>query len=461
MRSPHESADDDRLNSVASRNRSPLAYFILTFALSIPFWIAGALTHVQILPALPVSALEVLCMVGAASILVYRENGLASVAELLKRSCDFQRVRAKIWYVPTLLLMPCIMVLSYATMRLMGVPIPVPQFSLAKTFALVLLFFIAALCEELGWSGYAIDPLQERFGALQGALLLGGVWAAVHFIPLLQAQRSLHFIAWWSLATVAYRVIITWLYNNTGRSFFVATLFHAMSNLTWQLFPVDGSYYDPRVTGAIAAGVAIIVTIGWGPKTLVRAKLAFSCERVKMNGVVVAVSRNTKHTFTKLNQDSIQLLSGLGVEGDAHMGKTIQHRSRVAVDPTQPNLRQVYLIHAELFDELRAVGFDVAAGQMGENITTRGINLLSLPTGTRLHLGDMAIVELTGLRNPCAQLYQFQSDLMAAVLGRDEQGKPIRKAGVMGIVVVVGKVRPGNPIQVELPPEPYRLLDRV
>ncbi len=268
---PHESADDDRLNSVASMNRSPFAYFILMFALSIPFWIAGALSNIQLLPALPVSALEVLCMVGAASILVYRENGLTSVVELLKRSFDFQRVRAKIWYVPTLLLMPCIMVLSYTTMRLMGVPIPAPQFSWAKTFTLFVIFFIAALCEELGWSGYAIEPLQERFGALQGALLLGGVWAAVHFIPLLEVQRSLDFIAWWSLATVAYRVIITWLYNNTGRSVFVATLFHTMSNLTWQLFPVNGSYYDPRVTGAISAVVAVIVTIGWEPKTLVRA----------------------------------------------------------------------------------------------------------------------------------------------------------------------------------------------
>jgi MOSC domain-containing protein YiiM len=165
--------------------------------------------------------------------------------------------------------------------------------------------------------------------------------------------------------------------------------------------------------------------------------------------------------FTKLNQESIQLLTGLGVAGDAHLGKTVQHRSRVAVDPSQPNLRQVHLIQAELHDELQAAGFAISPGQMGENITTRGINLLGLPTGTRLHLGDTAIVELTGLRNPCAQLNQLQAGLMAAVLDRDEQGKLIRKAGVMGVVAVGGEVKPGDAIEIELPPEPHQALDRV
>ncbi len=168
-----------------------------------------------------------------------------------------------------------------------------------------------------------------------------------------------------------------------------------------------------------------------------------------MDGVVVAVSRSAVHTFSKLNQESIQLLTGLGVEGDSHMGKAVKHRSRVAVDPTQPNLRQVHLIHTELHDELQAAGFVISAGQMGENITTRGIDLLSLPTRTRLHLGNTAVVELTGLRNPCNQLDRFQAGLMAAVLGRDEQGKLIRKAGVMGIVVVGDKVCLGDSICIE------------
>jgi membrane protease YdiL (CAAX protease family) len=245
---------------------------VLTFVLSIPFWIAGALTNLQLLPAIPISALGVLCMVGAASILVYRENGRAGVVALLTRSFDFRRVKAKIWYVPIILLMPGIMVLSYVAMRLMGVQLPDPHFSAVTTLMLFVVLFIAAVGEELGWSGYAIDPLQDRFGAIEGALLLGVVWAMWHFIPLLSVQRSLAWIAWWSLGTVTSRVIITWLYNNTCRSVFVAVLFHTMINVTWQLFPVNGSYYDPRVTGVITAAVAVVVVIVWGPRTLVRAR---------------------------------------------------------------------------------------------------------------------------------------------------------------------------------------------
>lgn len=147
--------------------------------------------------------------------------------------------------------------------------------------------------------------------------------------------------------------------------------------------------------------------------------------------------------------------------GDAHCGMAVKHRSRVARDPTQPNLRQVHLIHAELHDALRAVGFTVSAGQMGENVTTRGVNLLALPTGALLQLGSKVIVEITGLRNPCGQLDRFQPGLMAAVLGRDAHGKLIRKAGVMGVVRVGGKVQPGHAVRIVLPPTPHRPLERV
>lgn len=184
-------------------------------------------------------------------------------------------------------------------------------------------------------------------------------------------------------------------------------------------------------------------------------------EHEPTGGTVQAVSCSPTHAFTKPNRESIRLLTGLGVEGDAHLGETVKHRSRVARDPSQPNLRQVHLIHAELHEELRARGFAVAAGQMGENITTRGIDLLRLPTGTRLHLGRTAVIEVTGLRNPCRQLDGLQPGLMAAVLSRDKRGVLIRKAGVMAIVLAGGEVRPGNPILVELPPEPYRPLEPV
>ena len=180
-----------------------------------------------------------------------------------------------------------------------------------------------------------------------------------------------------------------------------------------------------------------------------------------MAGIVTAVSRSATHTFSKPTTAAIRLLAGLGVEGDAHLGVTVNHRSRVRTDPDSPNLRQVHLIHAELHAELRAAGFAVAAGQIGENVTTRGIALLGLPAGTRLHLGEAAVVEVTGLRNPCRQLDRFQAGLTAALIGRNPDGRPIRKAGIMGIVLAGGEVRPGDAIAVELPPEPHVALDRV
>ncbi|MBX6747059.1 MAG: MOSC domain-containing protein [Acetobacteraceae bacterium] len=180
-----------------------------------------------------------------------------------------------------------------------------------------------------------------------------------------------------------------------------------------------------------------------------------------MTGVVTAVSSDSAHRFSKPNRAVIRLLAGLGVEGDAHLGKTVQHLSRIRRDPSQPNLRQVHLLHAELHEELRAAGFDVSAGQMGENITTRGIDLLGLPTGTLLHLGEAAVVEVTGLRNPCAQLDRFRPGLMAAVLDRDAAGRLIRKAGIMAIVLTGGEVRPGDPIRITLPPAPHRPLQPI
>ena len=177
--------------------------------------------------------------------------------------------------------------------------------------------------------------------------------------------------------------------------------------------------------------------------------------------VVTAVARDEGHHFSKPSRDSIRLLAGLGVEGDAHLGVTVKHRSRVAQDPTQPNLRQVHLIHSELHDELRAAGHQVGPGEMGENVTTRGVDLLGLPVGTLLRLGDAAVVEATGLRNPCAQIDNFQSGLLKRVVSRNEAGDLVRLAGIMGVVREGGEVRPGDEIRIELPAEPHRPLDRV
>lgn len=176
---------------------------------------------------------------------------------------------------------------------------------------------------------------------------------------------------------------------------------------------------------------------------------------------VRAVHASTLHSFSKFTEPSIRLIAGLGVEGDAHAGTTVKHRSRVARDPKAPNLRQVHLLHAELFDELMAAGFAVWPGELGENITTQGVELLGLPTGTRLHLGAEAIVELTGLRNPCSQMDRFQAGLMAATLARDADGGLVRKAGVMAIVLQGGSVQSGDSIRIDLPSGKTQALEPV
>lgn len=173
---------------------------------------------------------------------------------------------------------------------------------------------------------------------------------------------------------------------------------------------------------------------------------------------VIAVCRSSTHSMRKPTAEVIELVAGLGVEGDAHLGVTVKHRSRVAKDPTQPNLRQVHLIHGELLAELKRAGFDLAPGDMGENVTTTGIALLDLPSGARLRLGKNALVEITGLRNPCGQLDQLRPGLRVATLDRDPQGALVRKAGVMAIVLEGGAVRPGDGILVDLPEPPYRTL---
>ena len=180
-----------------------------------------------------------------------------------------------------------------------------------------------------------------------------------------------------------------------------------------------------------------------------------------INASVVAVSSNPAHTFSKLNRESLELVTGLGVKGDAHNGKTVQHLFRIRQNPDQINLRQVRLIHAELLEAVAADGFNVAPGELGENITTRGIDLLSLPVGTKLQIGEAALIEITGLRNPCYQIDDFQRGLLKEMVEKNEQGQVVRKAGVMGIVLLGGLVRPNDPIKVIFPALPHQRLQVV
>ncbi|MBL4663319.1 MAG: hypothetical protein JKY22_07150 [Flavobacteriaceae bacterium] len=177
-------------------------------------------------------------------------------------------------------------------------------------------------------------------------------------------------------------------------------------------------------------------------------------------GKVMALSKSEAHTFNKYNCEKIMLLKGLGVQGDAHMGKTVKHLSRVKKDPTTPNLRQVHLIHSELFEELSEKGFTVNPGEMGENITTSGVDLLNLPKGSILKIGISEIM-ITGLRNPCSQLESIQTGLMKALLDKDKQGEIVRKAGIMGIIQIGGEINTGDVITVQFPAKPYIKLDKV
>ena len=229
---PDQKRGGARASANAPRDRSPLKFFLLVFALSIPFWLIGGMTDLQLMPGLSVSALMAFCPMVAALILVHRERRTAGVAELLRRSFDFKCIRDKRWYAPILLLMPVVNVVVFGLMRWMDMPLPAPRFSGLSALLMFLAFFVGALGEELGWSGYVLDPLQDRWNALQTGVLLGLVGVLWHLAPLLLMHRSPTWIAWWFLYSVAARILIVWLYNNTGKSAFAVALFHATLNLT-------------------------------------------------------------------------------------------------------------------------------------------------------------------------------------------------------------------------------------
>jgi uncharacterized protein len=175
---------------MAAEKRSPVRFFLLLFVLSIPVWLADSTTAWQLLPGGPPSALMFVSPPLAAALLVWRESGFNGTKQFLMRSFDYRRIHAKIWILPKLLLMPGVMLFSYAVMRLFGRPLPTLEMDL---HALPLLFgalLISAITEQLGWSGYALDPLQARCHALPASLILGVVWAAWHIIPLQQAGRA-------------------------------------------------------------------------------------------------------------------------------------------------------------------------------------------------------------------------------------------------------------------------------
>ncbi len=262
------------MHTNASQENLPLKYFLLVFALAVPFYLFGG-GKLPLPINLPVSALGTFVPVIAASILSYQQDGFNGIKELLKKALDYKKIKNKIWYLPALLLMPLIYFLSYVVMRLTGLPLPDPiNIPLLMAPVLFVPFFIGDAGEELGWTGYAIDPMQNRWGAFKASLILGVVWAIWHAIPFIQTHNTANWIVWQCLFTVAARILIVWIYNNTGKSVLAAILVHVMSNLSWSLFPNYGSHYDPFVTGLIIWLVAVIVIFAWGPKTLTRYRRA-------------------------------------------------------------------------------------------------------------------------------------------------------------------------------------------
>lgn len=249
----------------------------MVFVLAVPFWLIGAMAErgLPLRMKLPVSALEFVCPLIAALILVYREERLGGVGRLLRRPFDYRRIREPIWYVPIMLLMPMIYLLSYGVMLVLERPLPELRIPLATIPILIGVFFVAAVGEEGGWMGYAVDPVQDRWSALTTGIILGLVWGLFHVVPDIQANHDLTWIAWQrGVYDVGLRILIVWLYNNTGKSVFAAIVVHDLDNVSASLFPNDGSHYDPAVTGTITAITAAIVTFLWGSKTLARYRYA-------------------------------------------------------------------------------------------------------------------------------------------------------------------------------------------
>lgn len=238
--------------------RRPWLFFGLTYLLAVPFWLLGAATGLEMLPKLPIAALMAVCPVLAALILAAKEGRARA---LLGRALDARRIPNLAWWAAAALLVPAMRVVEFFAMRLAGTPVPAPQIDPVSVVGLAAFFMVGAFAEELGWSGYALEPLQDRWGALRASLVLGAVWAVIHFIPLAQAHRSVAWIAWWTLGTLATRVIMVWLFNGSGGSVFAVSLYHMVQNLTWQLYPVQGSYEDPAASGPIFAAAALLIVL--------------------------------------------------------------------------------------------------------------------------------------------------------------------------------------------------------
>lgn len=255
------------------RNSIIINYFLLVFFLSIPFWILGFIAPdiTKIVPInLPTSALMAVCPLIAASILVYKKRKSRGVKALLKQAFDYQKIRDKKWYFPIIFLIPIIALLSYWYLNFTEVLLPKSQLSFLSIFIFFFVYFIAAIGEEIGWSGYVIEPMQHKYGALKASIILGIIWAIWHIIPYSQAHQSVNWIVWQCIGTVFLRVIIVWIFNNSGKSVFGMVLFHTMLNISPYLIPKYGSHYDPFIFCMLLMIIVVFIVFLYDAKTLAR-----------------------------------------------------------------------------------------------------------------------------------------------------------------------------------------------
>lgn len=263
------SAPHEQLPANTAQEGKPLAFFLLLFAITIPYWIFGE-KSLPIPVKLPVSAFAAFNPMIAALILTYWQSGIGGIKDLFKKAFDFKKINNRLWYIPIVILPLLVYALSYAVMRLAGRPLPELEIQIMLIPVFAAVFILFGIGEELGWMGYAVDPLQKRWGALKAAVVIGIVWGLFHLIPDLQNNQTADWIFWQRFGTILLRILIVWIYNNTGKSVFSSILFHAANNLGWALFPNFGTHYDPFVTGIILCFVTGIVIFGWDAKTLTR-----------------------------------------------------------------------------------------------------------------------------------------------------------------------------------------------
>lgn len=258
------------MNATTRTSQFPLDFFLLVFVLSVPIWLIGG-NKLPIPMNLPVSALTTFVPMVAAAVLSYRRGGVNGLKALLQKAVDYRKIGTKTWYLPILFIAPTIYFVSFIIRRSTGLPLPDPiEIPLHMLPVFFVVYFVFDAGEELGWTAYAIDPMQNRWGALRGAFLLGVVWALWHSVAFLQTGNPPDWVLWQCLKTVAMRIVIVWVYNNTGKSVFAAILYHTADNVSWSLFPNYGSHYNPFVTGLMTWITVGIVVFGWGAKTLAR-----------------------------------------------------------------------------------------------------------------------------------------------------------------------------------------------